>query len=287
MRTDFPQPLLALAANKQTRRRIAHHPHGFTLLELSIVLVIVGLLAGGILAGQELLRSYEIRSIITQKNEIVSALGAFRQRYESLPGDFNSATTVWGEADANPATCLLTISLNELTCDGDGSGQVGETGVEYEIYLVWKHLYNAGLSKKNYIGIAIPIGAAEMMPLRNVPEAKIGGGWVVQYSMVRDTPIFDYRTTIKLGNVGSGGDGVYAPLVTPEELYAMDIKYDDGRPLTGSLMAQVATVTEPGTEECMRKADLSGPPTHNEEDAIYQLTYEETACALHFVNEAF
>jgi prepilin-type N-terminal cleavage/methylation domain-containing protein len=72
-----------------------HHnkyQRGFSLVELSIVLVILGLLTGGILAGQSLIRAAELRSITTQFNQYVSATQSFRDKYMALPGDMPNAT---------------------------------------------------------------------------------------------------------------------------------------------------------------------------------------------------
>ena len=60
---------------------------GFSLVELSIVLVILGLLTGGILAGQSLIRAAELRSISTDYSRYIAAVQAFRDKYFALPGD--------------------------------------------------------------------------------------------------------------------------------------------------------------------------------------------------------
>jgi prepilin-type N-terminal cleavage/methylation domain-containing protein len=78
---------------------------GFTLVELSIVLVILGLLAGGVLAGQGLIRAAELRSITTDQQRFLIAIRAFRDQYRSLPGDMPNATLVWGGARSH--SCYL------------------------------------------------------------------------------------------------------------------------------------------------------------------------------------
>lgn len=69
--------------------------HGFSLVELSIVLVILGLLTGGILAGQSLIRAAELRSVSTEQSRWVTAANSFRDKYFALPGDFRDATKFW------------------------------------------------------------------------------------------------------------------------------------------------------------------------------------------------
>lgn len=67
---------------------------GFTLLELSIVLVIIGLIVGGVVAGQNLIRNAELNSIHSNFTQIKIALNNYRFKYNALPGvrtDFNMA----------------------------------------------------------------------------------------------------------------------------------------------------------------------------------------------------
>jgi prepilin-type N-terminal cleavage/methylation domain-containing protein len=63
---------------------------GFTLVELSIVLVIIGLIVGGILVGRDLIRASEVRSSVSQLEKLDTAVNAFRLKYEALPGDISA-----------------------------------------------------------------------------------------------------------------------------------------------------------------------------------------------------
>lgn len=67
--------------------------NAFSLVELSIVLVILGLLVGGILAGQSLIRASELRAVTSEQARIVTAIQAFRDKYFALPGDMRNAST--------------------------------------------------------------------------------------------------------------------------------------------------------------------------------------------------
>lgn len=74
------------------------HRQAFSLVELSIVLVILGLLVGGILAGQSLIKASELRKIGADFTRYESAINAFRDKYFFYPGDLPNATQLWGAA---------------------------------------------------------------------------------------------------------------------------------------------------------------------------------------------
>ena len=60
---------------------------GFTLIELSIVLVIIGLIVGGIVAGKDMIRAAELRALLSQKDKFTSAVNIFKGKYNAVPGD--------------------------------------------------------------------------------------------------------------------------------------------------------------------------------------------------------
>src|SRR3954463_15618522 len=64
---------------------------GFTLIELSIVLVIIGLIVGGILVGQDLIKAAEIRATVGQIEKYNSAVNTFRTKYNGIPGDLSGS----------------------------------------------------------------------------------------------------------------------------------------------------------------------------------------------------
>src|ERR1700754_5054766 len=103
------------------------HRHGFTLVELSIVLVILGLLVGGVLAGQSLIRAAELRSISTDTTQYRTALFSFREKYNALPGDMINATSFWGDRATGAESCADGAIANGTpgTCNGNGNGMIG------------------------------------------------------------------------------------------------------------------------------------------------------------------
>jgi len=98
---------------------------GFTLVEIAIVLVIIGLLLGGILKGQELINNARVRAISDRSNSLKAAWYAFIDRYQALPGDFVQAVRYVPNAAAN----------------GNGDGKL----TNFDSPLVFNHLTGAGL----------------------------------------------------------------------------------------------------------------------------------------------
>jgi prepilin-type N-terminal cleavage/methylation domain-containing protein len=68
---------------------------GFTLVEIAIVLVIIGLLLGGILKGQEMITQAKIKNVINDFNGISVAVTSYQDRYRALPGYDVNVTTRW------------------------------------------------------------------------------------------------------------------------------------------------------------------------------------------------
>ena len=100
---------------------------GFTLVEIAIVLVIIGLLLGGVLKGQEMIKSAKVKSQIQQIDGISAAFNTYYDRYGALPGDDLNATTNTGDAS--------------LT-NGNGRGTYSpEEGDQY----IWEHLQASNL----------------------------------------------------------------------------------------------------------------------------------------------
>jgi prepilin-type N-terminal cleavage/methylation domain-containing protein len=111
---------------------------GFTLVEIAIVLVVIGLLLGAILAGQEIVTNAQVRSSINEYNSVASAMFVYQDRYRRRPGDDNSAATRWPDTIPGvPAT----------VGDGDGliSGIWNAGNEPAETAIFWHHLRNDGL----------------------------------------------------------------------------------------------------------------------------------------------
>ena len=202
----------------------------FSLVELSIVLVILGLLVGGVLSGQSLIRASELRSVTVDYQKYQTSMGTFRDKYFALPGDMANASA-FGWKDA-AGTAIATTS-------GNGDGQIVATGTAAtnEISLMWVELANAGIVEGSYTLIANTTLTA---PTNN-PRAKMNNAnWNVTY--LGTVPITS--TTYYEGNYGNAlffGSGTTAGVpngvLKSEEAWNIDTKLDDGKPQTGLVTA--------------------------------------------------
>ncbi len=219
-----------------------NHKQGFSLVELSIVLVILGLLTGGILAGQSLIRASELRAVTTEYQRILTATQSFRDKYLALPGDMRNAQDFWGIADATQATCITTPSTTSATCNGNGNGLIEFVTLgSNELYRFWQHLANAGLLEGRYNGVTQ--GTTEYSSTAaNSPASRLGRGywgfWPWE-NMSGDIGIFNgnYRNNFLMGGLVVNTLPV-TPLFRPEELWNIDVKTDDGKPALGGLRVQ-------------------------------------------------
>ncbi len=256
----------------------------FSLVELSIVLVILGLLTGGILAGQSLIRAAELRSVPTEHSRYIAATQTFRDKYFAIPGDMTNATKFWGSLGGagNDGTCNVIESTNTATCDGDGSGNLVDGLVSIstsESYRYWQHLANAGLIEGQYTGSHT--GGPQTG--RNIPPSKASRGrWTVS---VYDAPhtgnivLFggDYGNHLVFNADGFASFTANTAALKPEEAWNIDTKMDDGVPGTGKIISNKGATMG---NYCTSAALLIYPADIG---ATYMLTRNSRDCYLFFL----
>jgi prepilin-type N-terminal cleavage/methylation domain-containing protein len=181
---------------------------GFTLIEIAIVLVIIGLLLGGVLKGEELIRSARVRSLISEQQGIKAAFYGFQDRYRALPGDYASADS--------SINCGTTACVN-----GDGNGRIEEHSAAgmHERIMVWSHLAAAGFLNGSYTAD----NDDELPTDVNNPK----NSYSIYVQLAYDNNYGTGAGTSK-HNLKTGGQ-------IPVELIAeVDRKTDDGNPYGGS-----------------------------------------------------
>lgn len=250
---------------------------GFSLVELSVVLVIVALMAGGIMAGKSLLRASELRAVITEYQRFENATALFHDKYMGMPGDLYNATEYWGAA-----TCPGTAGTGTQTCNGDGDGWMdnGASASQYnETFTFWQHLANADMIDAEYTGMAGSSSSLHAVPGTNVPKSAFpDAGWSMRYvGPGGNATIYemDYGFATLVFGLPSTTETKKAAL-TPEEAWNVDRKVDDGLPAKGFVIARY-------WDDACSTAD-DGASAKNDLEASYNLTNEDPQCALYFRN---
>lgn len=255
---------------------------GFSLVELSIVLVILGLLVGGVLSGQSLIRAAELRSVSTEYARYVTAVQSFRDKYFAAPGDMNNATRFWGRMNAN-ADCVTNSAAGVVAsgaCDGNGSGAIdfAAAGQAAEFAQFWRHLANAGLIEGTYSGLTGAGSAKHCVVGTDCPRGKMSNsGWGLENAPNYGGDAFsfalDYTHTLIFG----GSNPAYVPnsgILSPEEAWNIDTKLDDGRPAMGKVIGPFWNNT------CSAADD--GSSANNDYAASYRLSDRTKQCSLYF-----
>jgi prepilin-type N-terminal cleavage/methylation domain-containing protein len=178
--------------------------NGFSFIEISIVLVITGLLLGGVLQGQELITSARVRHLVAQQDDIKAAYYGFLDRYRALPGDYIAAS-------ANIPNCGA--------CEnGNGNGQILTNGAVLESVAVWSHLSKAGFISGSYNYVAGDAAAAANTPVNSY-------GAMMQ--LIYDNNYSDLGASTNRHNLKTGNN-------LPSNLLAeIDRKVDDSRATAG------------------------------------------------------
>jgi prepilin-type N-terminal cleavage/methylation domain-containing protein len=253
---------------------------GFTLAEMSIVLVIIGVIVGGVLLGRSVLTTSRLQAVVTDADSYITATGNFKQAYQALPGDMANATSYWGIAggtagDNYTITCS-TIVNNSGTCNGNGGGTLGTTSYEYEIFRYWQQLYLAGMFSQKLSGVASSAGVYGATVGTNVPTSSIvGGGFAPLWKGTVAAADANFIAGA-YGNVlifGSGKNGVITTggILTPDQAASIDGKIDDGIPGTGNVRSLIYN------------AAYSSACTTNASPSAYNVSNSGTVCPLIFI----
>ena len=252
--------------------------YGFTLIELPIVLVIIGLIVGGVLVGRDLIAAAATRAQISQIERYQQAVNTFRGKYNYLPGDMPSTTaTSFGFSRGSSTGCDYPVNNcgnNDGLIGNFLSGDNSQTG---EAHLFWLDLKQANLIADSSITMAV-FGAVETNVGNWLPPAKLAagmyvyvwyGGVLVDY--LQDATLDgDAKNYLSVSGVSgfTGYMGNYSQsTVRVSDAYNIDKKEDDGKPQSGSVKAMYVTYLSGGSLKALwsrganRTVELGNPPS--------------------------
>ncbi|MCD6034993.1 MAG: prepilin-type N-terminal cleavage/methylation protein [Rickettsiales bacterium] len=196
---------------------------GFSIIEMSIVLVIIGLMLAGSIWGRSLLVQFKLKKITKDLQTYETAITTFNKAYLGLPGDIINAGSFWPSCDGTPANC-----------NGNGDGFITNvpSGSQVEAFRAWQQLAAAELISGTFSGTGTMGGGQGKAVIgTNVPASPIDG---VGYS-------FDsYSNTgnnIFIGSETGGTHPLWGGGFTTSHAYSIDTKLDDGVPGTGKIRA--------------------------------------------------
>lgn len=195
---------------------------GFTLVELAVVLIIIGLLVGGVLKGQELIESARMKSTLSQIDDIRLAVQAFQDKYGAYPGDITNPNNVLPDCTATPCS---TAGNGNSRID-NGTSTLGSTPAG-EVAVAFTHLSKADLIKS-------------MSATDTFLDAKIGGVFWVGYSAgtARSAsgtiPVRSGHYIVLSGDSASNAAETGKGL-TGSHAAQIDRALDDGNPATGTV----------------------------------------------------
>ena len=233
--------------------------NGFTMVELAVVIILIGLLTSGIFWGLQLLKTSRLSATHVHAKIYAHALKEFIQKYDALPGDMANARTRLN-ACAN--------SLAGACGNGNGNGVIGRTdqdifyaappgsGEEDETTLFWYHLQAADFIED--ILLSSPLDGNALWG-ENHPKAPAGGGYHIRsmgglvagpgnenmkgvFLRWQATPYVNANTN----------EGYSA---TPADAFYIDNKFDDGNPLAGPVQARGTGQGLTGNDGCRRDSN--------------------------------
>jgi prepilin-type N-terminal cleavage/methylation domain-containing protein len=211
---------------------------GFTLVEIAIVLVVIGLLLGGILKGQQLINSARVRNLADQNSGVQAAYYGFIDRFRNVPGDMkaSSACTAVGK-NIDPTKCAADPST--ATIGGDGNGRIEDI---VEAGAVWSHLSVAGFLTGTYTGNTPDVASYAS----GVADGRVPGNAFQGPILLAHTDDYmegdDAASIIRLAY--SFGGNIPVPI-----LRDLDTKLDDGVAGSGVLRTTIEVADSNGEKD--------------------------------------
>lgn len=210
---------------------------GFTLIEIAIVLVIIGLLLGGVLKGQEMITQGKIKNVISDFNGIQAAYYGYQDRYRAIPGDDAGANARWGNGGPVPASG-----------NGDGSltgtynaAVTGDPTSAQETNLFWTHLRCAGFVSGPCTGAGS--GTQPTNAATGIVGVQTGNG-AGSYAMAPPSTTNGFSGLI-----------ICSANLPDKIAIAVDTQMDDGKALSGQVRGEKQSAPNPAIQQTLSASD--------------------------------
>jgi prepilin-type N-terminal cleavage/methylation domain-containing protein len=264
--------------------------NGFTLIELAIVIVIIGLLVAGVLQGQSLIQSSRINSTVSKVQNYNAAVNTFKGKYNALPGDIQNPgsfglNTAKGGSTVNVCQTMTPAVTASAGGGGDGDNVLGNaawcddtspaSSINYAILTNWGvtgevlnfsiHLSNAQLVKEGFSSASVVTSGGFQSGVdvgKLYPSTPTGVGMIA----LSDSSV-TYWTLGAATSLVAYSDAIGNNL-SPAEAYGIDSKLDDANPTTGivqavsgygDVTASTFTIASPSATTCV----FTGGTTYN------------------------
>ena len=239
----------------------AHRQSGFTLVELAIVLMIIGLLIGGVLRGQELMGNARLQRVINDITSYGAAINTFMDSYSARPGDLATASTRLPGCETGNSNSCRNGNGNGIIGAPVSTWDVGDQSIASENTQFWKHLAMAHLvSGVNPSASILDWGMshpAAPLPGGYAMITTVGGGVA---NITSGSLVMQLRTDINTSVETN-------PAMSPKQAAYIDRKMDDGIPQTGDVQSRGAG----------NGADVA------ECEEVYDESREDARCGVSFV----
>jgi len=211
----------------------------FSLIELSIVLIIIGLLIAGITGGASLIKSSELRSVMGEARGYAVSVNSFYTQYDRYPGDSDTAVGLNSKCSGDRDNIIEYLNTVTATSCSEGLD-------------AWNDLRDIGAidlaldltATQTGTGAATLATIPSVVPVTNIPGSKTkGNGWAFDNISIVDTTNQNYvvLTGVTVGskttliNSGTTTDRAAAPALSAPDALSIDSKIDDGKTNTGNI----------------------------------------------------
>lgn len=228
----------------------------FSLIELSIVLIIIGLLIAGVTGGASLIKSSELRSVMGEARGYAVLVNAFYTQYNGLPGDYSTAlgsqSTYKGDGDAT-----IEFAATYNTIPGNESA------------IAFYQLYTLGAISTSLTAAA---SSTAQVAGTHLPTSKVkSAGWAFDYISSQNVAVLTGTTAVTTADaqtLNTKATGV----ITPADALSIDAKIDDGLANAGKIRGGLTAAT--GSSSCTDNALSTSAPT------LYSVSNTTKTCSL-------